>query len=612
MPDQPTCANPVLLQFIKEWIDVEQGRACSNLYHNYKKAYESLKAHPDVLRHPCEAEKLPFIGKIISSRLTTQYQKYCENNNIPMPGVPRRKRRANTVRGEADSLGSNDDDAPQPPPKRTRKGTQKLYIPVYRSGPYALLLALYEEQLAQGGSPVGGLMTKKQLIDVAQKYCDSSLTAPSDVRKFHTAWDGMRCLTKKDLVWERGHPKKYSLSDVGEEVAKGIMKVQRMREGEDLPANPPAARKSLARSTSQQQPASRRQHPLAKSASAVATPGSTSLLSNSITLAPVPESSTAAGSNTSVPTFPPFTPTPWPPGTFTIHLILDSREVRSKTDRTYLQTELSMRGVTPITRPLHLGDTLWVARHNTSGKELILDYVIERKRMDDLVGSIKDGRFHEQKWRLRRSGVKNIIYLIEDLGNWVPGRSNGGGGADDGRYMREAVNTAISSTQVVNGFFLKRTSKVDDSIRYLARMHGFLSKLYAKQTLYPIPSHLLSSKTYITGLQPHLTQMYPGKDFYPEYDAWNELVDKSGQLTHRDVFLKMLMCIRGVSAEKAIEIQRVWKTPGELFGAFEGCKTEGERWEMVMKGVGARGVGRRRIGTTLSRKVCEVWWGKGE
>lgn len=232
--------------------------------------------------------------------------------------------------------------------------------------------------------------------------------------------------------------------------------------------------------------------------------------------------------------------------------------------------------------------------------------------MDDLVGSIKDGRFHEQKWRLRRSGVKNIIYLIEDLGNWVPGRSNGGGGADDGGYMREAVNTAISSTQVVNGFFLKRTSKVDDSIRYLARMHSFLSKLYAKQTLYPIPSHLLSFKTYITGLQPHLTQMYPGKDFYPEYDAWNELVDKSGQLTHRDVFLKMLMCIRGVSAEKAIEIQRVWKTPGELFGAFEGCKTEEERWEMVMKGVGERGVGRRKIGTALSRKVCEVWWGKGE
>ena len=30
-------------------------------------------------------------------------------------------------------------------------------------------------------------------------------------------------------------------------------------------------------------------------------------------------------------------------------------------------------------------------------RELVLDYIIERKRMDDLCGSIIDGRFREQK-----------------------------------------------------------------------------------------------------------------------------------------------------------------------------------------------------------------------
>jgi len=29
--------------------------------------------------------------------------------------------------------------------------------------------------------------------------------------------------------------------------------------------------------------------------------------------------------------------------------------------------------------------------------ELVLDYIVERKRMDDLAGSIVDGRFREQK-----------------------------------------------------------------------------------------------------------------------------------------------------------------------------------------------------------------------
>ena len=33
------------------------------------------------------------------------------------------------------------------------------------------------------------------------------------------------------------------------------------------------------------------------------------------------------------------------------------------------------------------------------GRELVLDYIIERKRMDDLVGSCIDGRFKEQKVR---------------------------------------------------------------------------------------------------------------------------------------------------------------------------------------------------------------------
>ena len=30
-------------------------------------------------------------------------------------------------------------------------------------------------------------------------------------------------------------------------------------------------------------------------------------------------------------------------------------------------------------------------------KEVVLNYIIERKRMDDLAGSITDGRFKEQK-----------------------------------------------------------------------------------------------------------------------------------------------------------------------------------------------------------------------
>lgn len=54
------------------------------------------------------------------------------------------------------------------------------------------------------------------------------------------------------------------------------------------------------------------------------------------------------------------------------------------------------QGVKLQVRKLQVGDFAWIAR-NTEGQELLLPYIVERKRLDDLASSIKDGRFHEQK-----------------------------------------------------------------------------------------------------------------------------------------------------------------------------------------------------------------------
>lgn len=43
---------------------------------------------------------------------------------------------------------------------------------------------------------------------------------------------------------------------------------------------------------------------------------------------------------------------------------------------------------------------------------------------------------------------------------------------------QEAMDSAIASTQVVNGYFVKKTQKLDDTIRYLARMTMMLKSLY--------------------------------------------------------------------------------------------------------------------------------------
>lgn len=179
-----------------------------------------------------------------------------------------------------------------------------------------------------------------------------------------------------------------------------------------------------------------------------------------------------------VPFVPPiFEPIHLQPGAFTVELILDNREIRSREDRGYIEKELISKGIRPTVRALPLGDFFWVAKctdplflsyHGEEGSEVALDYIIERKRLDDLISSIKDGRFHEQKFRLRRTGVKNVVYLLEDIAIGQETRA---------KYY-DMVQTAIASTQVVNGYFMKRTRGIDDTIRYLTRMTRTLKEMY--------------------------------------------------------------------------------------------------------------------------------------
>lgn len=90
----------------------------------------------------------------------------------------------------------------------------------------------------------------------------------------------------------------------------------------------------------------------------------------------------------------------FPAGAFDIILILDAREIESKSTRDNFSEALRDRGVHVETRALRLGDMLWIARRRDGlggeEDECVLDYVVERKRLDDLCTSIKDGRYNEQ------------------------------------------------------------------------------------------------------------------------------------------------------------------------------------------------------------------------
>jgi crossover junction endonuclease MUS81 len=106
------------------------------------------------------------------------------------------------------------------------------------------------------------------------------------------------------------------------------------------------------------------------------------------------------GPPANVPDFRPDQALTFPAGSYDVVLVLDAREIESKSSRDNFSEAIRSKGINVETRALRLGDVLWIAkrRDGLGGEEdeCVLDYVVERKRLDDLCSSIKDGRYTEQ------------------------------------------------------------------------------------------------------------------------------------------------------------------------------------------------------------------------
>ncbi|XP_014204745.1 crossover junction endonuclease MUS81 isoform X1 [Copidosoma floridanum] len=154
---------------------------------------------------------------------------------------------------------------------------------------------------------------------------------------------------------------------------------------------------------------------------------------------------------------------------FDIVLLVDIQETcgaKIKSQSCHIGTELNNIGISFETRSLKVGDFTWIARCRATSKELILPYIVERKRIDDLSASIIDGRYKEQKFRLKQTGVKNIIYLIESYG------------PNHGIIPVPSLLQASANLLIQDNFIVKFTRDRKDSMHYLARMTNIITKIY--------------------------------------------------------------------------------------------------------------------------------------
>ncbi|CAM9328386.1 unnamed protein product, partial [Laminaria digitata] len=146
-------------------------------------------------------------------------------------------------------------------------------------------------------------------------------------------------------------------------------------------------------------------------------------------------------------------------------LIVDNREHEFMS----MQSALLQKGVPCETRQLPLGDMLWVARREDDpASEVLLGYIVERKTASDLASSIVDGRYDEQKRRLKLSGLRRRIYLVE------------GNLSHQNQLPPATLRTALASSQACGGLAIVRCASLTDSVAFLARTHHHIASLLSE------------------------------------------------------------------------------------------------------------------------------------
>ncbi|KAF6155274.1 hypothetical protein GIB67_019800 [Kingdonia uniflora] len=223
---------------------------------------------------------------------------------------------------------------------------------------------------------------------------------------------------------------------------------------------------------------------------------------------------------------------------YDVVLILDDREhftrskngSRSKKFMESIETEFKIQ---IEVRRLEVGDGLWIAKHKYTGSEYVLDFIVERKHVDDLFSSIKDSRYRDQKLRLTGCGLQRLIYIVE--------------GDPNSHEAGETIKTACFTTEILEGFDVQRTSGLGDTLRKYGYLTHAITNYYG---------------AHITNDEMRNTRICPSyKDFLKKCQD----IDK---MTVSDVFAVQLMQVSQVTEEIALSVLELYPTLLSLARAY--------------------------------------------
>ncbi|MEN2497725.1 MAG: Crossover junction endonuclease mus81 [Marteilia pararefringens] len=279
------------------------------------------------------------------------------------------------------------------------------------------------------------------------------------------------------------------------------------------------------------------------------------------------------------------------PGTFDIHLLVDNSEPD------FIHNELRLKNIKCEKKKLNVGDFTWIARSNDSQSDendVVLDLIIERKRSDDLASSICDGRFSEQKSRLKKTFISNIFYLHEKSLRPSNIRFNK-------MLNPDAIRQALFNTLICDGFFVKQTKNVDGTIDFLVSLTKLLKDIYLDKTLWSMSyNEFIGMKNSCK-----FPSLQSKQHFLMNHQSMDRSLNKTNNLTIRELFAQSILKIPGVGLNRAIEIVKKYPTPNALIQKYKEINDENEKVNLLADiGYGPR---KKKIGQLTSKAIYEFF-----
>ncbi|XP_051228191.2 crossover junction endonuclease MUS81 [Lolium perenne] len=418
------------------------------------------------------------------------------------------------------------------------------YAPQIGSAPYAIVITLYRE-LMRGKD----FMLKQELIDASEasglsrhgigpnNYKSKQVNSCKDR---YTGWSCMKTLISNKLVIKWSHPAKYELTEKGKETACSFLARSVLDDNHAGPSNH-HSEEDFSDSDSDEQ--YERSNPLigsenfaerggVRKSKAGKGPATDSLLPSREMFGELSFSAMGSAEN-SLLAMPPRHSDENFLDAYDVVLILDDRETLGlRNRRNVLNNIHSQFHVTVEMKRLPVGDALWIARRRGHGTDYVLDFIVERKNVDDLFGSIRDNRYKDQKLRLKKCGLRKLIYLVEGDPNTVDAPEN--------------VKTACFTTEILEGFDVQRTTGYADT----ERKYGHLTRSIIDYYRTNFSAAADSSRLCLT------------------YDEFVKRCSDLKKVTVSNVFALQLMQVPQVTEDAALAVTRLYPTVFSLAQAY--------------------------------------------